>query len=489
MMDNPYLKGSAYNCYSDEQNTKTTQCYGASAIGDGAFLHLDDHVNGLSTLARMGSAIPRTYILQINDASGKSIYKWQQPKGKQVIKQDSAYIVNDMASDPRASYLPGSCSETTCTKLSSFGYKFQRDNGWHFAVKTGTTNNGFDGLMTSWSTQYAVVSWVGNHNRNVNIQKYGAQMETLTEPITRGLMEAAHAGKTPVNWTAPSGIKTASAFVLNHKISSNGEIPPSPSNDLYPSWYAGGVKSNTSAVLDKVSGKLATSCTPALAKDTQANGNAASWNIDIFSGGKANTGSSTTTKSGTQATDDVHSCNDSPPQVSVSASGSPGNYTITVTASQGTHPLSGGTYTTAPAGTITISIAGQTICTLNIPASSSDVYSDSSCTYKPTQDQQAQVTAMVVDSVLFSGSGSSDTVDFQAAATASPVHFTNASYSGGILSVSWTGGSGIVTVTKGGNTVCSATAAAGSCNGAVANTTPHKVTLSDTSGSSDTGNY
>ncbi|MGC1176448.1 MAG: transglycosylase domain-containing protein, partial [Candidatus Saccharimonadales bacterium] len=57
MMDNKYDQSknhSSYNCYSDEALTKTTQCYGASAIGDGAFLHLDDHVNGLSTLARLG---------------------------------------------------------------------------------------------------------------------------------------------------------------------------------------------------------------------------------------------------------------------------------------------------------------------------------------------------------------------------------------------------------------------------------------------------
>jgi membrane peptidoglycan carboxypeptidase len=474
MMDNPYHKGSTYNCYSDEQNTQTTQCYGASAIGDGAFLHLDDHVNGLSTLARLGSAIPKTYILQINDASGKNIYKWQQPKGKQVIKQDAAYIVDDMASDPNASYLPGSCTATNCTKLSSFGYKFHRDNGWHFAVKTGTTNNGFDGLMTSWSTKYAVVSWVGNHNRNVNIQApRGAAMETLTEPMTRGLMEAAHAGKTPVNWTQPSDIKTAAAFVLNHKISSLGEIPPSPTNDLYPSWYTAGAKTNTSAVLDKVSGKLATSCTPALAKDSQTNGNAASWNIDIFSGGKANTGSTTTTsnKNGTQATDDVHNCNDPPPLVSVSVAGDncDSSCTITVTASQqsGGHPLSGGSYTAAPAGTVTVQLAGQTICNLTIPASDSDVFSDSSCTYTPTTAQQAQLTAMVVDSVLYSGNGTSDTINFTPAAVNTPLTYAGSNHTGSPGNpktvIKWNGGGGTVTVKQGSTILCTQSASNGQC--------------------------
>src|SRR5262249_6027940 len=146
-----------------------TQCYNAAAIGDGAFLHLDDHVNGLATMARNGAAIPRTFILKITDGAGRTILQWKQPNATHPVKEDAAYIVNDMASDPNASYLPGSCSATTCTSLRGGGYKFQRDNGWHFAVKTGTTNNGFDGLMTSWSTQFAVVSWVGNHTRNVDI--------------------------------------------------------------------------------------------------------------------------------------------------------------------------------------------------------------------------------------------------------------------------------------------------------------------------------
>jgi membrane peptidoglycan carboxypeptidase len=134
MMANTYhqsKKQSSYNCYADTELTETTQCYG---------LHLDDHVNGLATLGRMGAAIPRTYILKITDAAEKSVFEFKQPKAKQVIKPDTAYIVNDMASDPRASYLPTS-------------YKFQRYKGWNFAVKTGTTNDGYDGLMASWSTK------------------------------------------------------------------------------------------------------------------------------------------------------------------------------------------------------------------------------------------------------------------------------------------------------------------------------------------------
>jgi len=424
MMANPYAQSknlSSYNCYADEALTETTQCYGASAIGDGAFLHLDDHVNGLATLGRLGNAIPHTYILNITNASNKTIYQWKQPKGTQVVKADAAYIVDNMASDPSASYLPGSCSATTCTSLSQGGYKFQRDNGWDFAVKTGTTNNGFDGLMTSWSTQFAVVSWVGNHRRNVDLSAArGAAMETLTEPMTRGLMEAAHSGLKPVNWVQPSTVKTLPAFVVRNHIH-YGDIEPSPTNDLFPGWYVGkSAGSTTSQTMDKVSGKVATSCTPDLAKDVVNNGNVASWNIDIFNGGSQSVGSSSVSNNTTTASDDVHSCSDQKPTISLTvinnttnlADGNcAGTCTFTAAISAGTHPLDDTQYAQFP-GTVTFSVNGTQVD--SIPTASGGPYS---FTYTPTGSGQLIVTATVTDSVLYQGTAEPTTVTASTAPT------------------------------------------------------------------------
>ncbi|HXE10419.1 MAG TPA: hypothetical protein VN554_03260, partial [Verrucomicrobiae bacterium] len=406
MMDNSYYQSkkiNPYNCYSDEKLTKTTQCYGASAIGDGAFLHLDDHVNGLSTLGRMGKAIPRTYILKITDANQKTLYQWKQPKGNQVVKPDAAYIVNNMASDPNASYLPGSCSATTCTPLSRGGYKFQRYNGWNLGVKTGTTNDGYDGLMTSWSTRYAMVSWVGNHTRRVNLN---TTMESLTEPMTRPWMEYAldQLHTKPVNWTAPTGIKTLPAYVVRNHIHF-GDVEPSPSTDLFPSWYVGGSSKNgksTSQTLDRVSNKLATSCTPAAAKEVVGNANVASWNIDIWNGGSPSVGSSTSgTSNNSSATDDVHNCNDSPPTVTLTAPGTcTVNCTITVTVTQGTHALTDPQYPYK--GRLVVTLGGQTIFSTNVSDSPSTV----SFNYAPTSTGSGTLTATVTDSVLYTGTQS-----------------------------------------------------------------------------------
>jgi len=456
MMDNEYDQAhgqKSYNCYADEKQTILTQCYAASAIGDGAYLKLDDHVNGLATLARLGKAIPRTFLLTVTDAAGHDVIKYTQPNGKQVVKADTAYIVDNMASDPNASYLPGSCTATTCAPLSRGGYKFHRYNGWNFAIKTGTTNYAFDGLMTSWSTKYAVVSWIGNHTRNVAINEAA---EYLTTPLTRGWMEYAHENLTPVNWTQPSTVKTAPAFVVRNHIH-NGDIEPSPTNDLYPGNYVGGNnKVGTSQTLDKVSGKVATSCTPAAAKDVQTNSNVAFWNVDIFNGGKANIGTASAGASTSSSpTDDVHNCNDSPPTITLTAPSScEGSCVITATVSAGTHPLTDAQYAQFP-GTVTFNLGGTQIYTTSVSDSPTTV----TFTYTPTSSGSDTLTATVTDSVLYSGTDTAQ-LNFQlppspqgatgatTTGTATPLSLTATTNSAKVTTFSWKGGIGPYTVTR-----------------------------------------
>jgi membrane peptidoglycan carboxypeptidase len=503
MIDNSYDEAhhlSPYNCYSDAQLTKLTQCFDSSAIGDGAYLTLDDHVNGLATIAREGVAIPRTYILKITDGSGKNIYTWKQPTGSQVVRKDAAYIVDNMASDPRASYLPGSCTTTTCdgycipTNCVDLGsdQKFQRFDGWDFAVKTGTTNNNFDGLMTSWSTQYAVVSWVGNHTRNVALNT--SAMEDLTEPLTRGMMQFLHTNLKPDNWTQPTDIKTEASFVVRNHIH-YGDEEPSPTDDIYPSWYVGGgttTTKSTAETIDKVSGLEATSCTPADAKEYEGSSNSATWNIDIFANhGTPNIGttSSAATTSST-ATDNIHNCNDSPPTVSVTATDANSGQanvcdnkcTITVTATQGTHPLSGGSYTTSPAATVSVSLAGKVINTTGIPAGSSNVYSYS-FSYSPSSSGSGALSATAVDSVLYSGTGSTNISYAAAGAITISSPSSGSAVTGSALNVSWGGGSGTynVTVSNGG---VDCTTTGNTCTVQLPNTGSYTIDITDSSGDS-----
>lgn len=391
----------AYKCFTPgvDVNTATSadeaQCYGASAIGDGAYLHLDQHVNGLASLARLGVSIPQTYILKIDDSTNKTVYQWKQPKlgdanVKQVVRAESAYILNDMLSDPKASYLPSN-------------NKWQSYKGWKTAVKTGTTNNGFDGLMTGWNTQYAVGSWVGYHTRNKALSTF---MENLTTPLTKGLMTyALDSLKTsPTNWTEPSGIQHLPAYVVTTHVGV-GSVEPSPSNDIFPSWYKAKSNSNQSSVVDKVSNKTATSCTPDMAKNTLS-GNASDnlFSADVFyPPGSGGSGSS----SGSATSDDVHSCSDTMPTIASAfvnntdvVSGGTATCltgaacTITATVTAGTHPFNDSQYPQYP-GTVNLLVDGQVSQTQAVSDSPATV----SFTYTGTGTHT--IALQVIDSVLF----------------------------------------------------------------------------------------
>src|SRR5690606_27581952 len=107
---------------------------------------------------------------------------------------------------------------------------------WKFAIKTGTTNDAYDGLMASWSSRYAAMTWVGYHTRT---KAMTGSMEQMTAPIVRGWMQGAHDKLASAdNWQKPSGVKSMPAYVVRGKVSRLGESVPSPSNDLYPSWYS-----------------------------------------------------------------------------------------------------------------------------------------------------------------------------------------------------------------------------------------------------------
>lgn len=378
--------GYGYNCYAQGQDVSvanhsdSVQCGPSSGIGDGAYLHLDEHVNGIATLGRLGNFVQQSYISKIVDSNGKEVQLITQPS-KQVIRPDAAYIVDDILSDPNASYFSAAAK-----------YQHQK-NGWHFAVKTGTTNDEYDSLQMSWSTKYTIGVWVGNHTRTVAMAN-GAT-EATTSPIARGFMEAAHANLPASNWKQPSTVKTAPAFIFRGHV--YGSVTPSPSTDLFPSNYQPkSGSSNSTQTIDKVSGKLATSCTPADAKETVGGADSNAWSIDPFHKG----GASASTISGS---DDVHDCDsNSLPQISLTL---PGNGSckstdnggkgcaITATVTQGKNPLSSDKFP----GKIGFVINGNEVSSAAVSSSPSSA----TFYYQPTFSGSATVNAYVLDSVLY----------------------------------------------------------------------------------------
>jgi membrane peptidoglycan carboxypeptidase len=406
-----------YNCYAPETidfiPENEEQCYASSSIGDGAYLKMDEHVHGLATLSRNGISLPRTYILKIEDSNNKTTYEWKLEGGTEAIRPDTAYIVNDMLSDPNASY---------------FSRKIHRFNGnkgtWKYAIKTGTTNDAKDGWMTGYTAKYASAVWVGYHNRTREMSGF---MENMTRPIFQGWMDRAHRNLEPMDWTKPSGVQTAPAYVITSHVGT-GSREPSPSTDLYPSWYQKKGTSNEKRIIDIVSNKLATECTPDLAKKEITGGSANQYSGDTFVEGS---------NGNTNERDDVHKCDDVRPSISVNVSGNNGDYTFRATVSAGTHPLN----SADRPGVVNFKVNNQTIS----GGSVSIAKAQSGVSYKPSSSGSVTVTAEVIDSVLYSSSSSPVTVNLTAA-SGGTITLSYSEQGAVNIRFSWTGGDDTVTI-------------------------------------------
>ncbi len=382
-----------YNCYAPETLEFTSaneeQCYGSAAIGDGAYLKMDEHVHGLATLGRNGLSLPRTYILEIIDAADKKTYEWKLEGGVQTVRPDTAYIISNILSDPRASYFS--------QKIQN--YKNSKGT-WKFAVKTGTTNDAKDGWMTGYSSKYAAAVWVGYHNRTIPMSGF---MENMTRPIFNNWMKRAHADLEPKDFTKPAGVVDAPAYVITSHVGT-GSVEPSPSTDIYPSWYQKKGNNNQKRIIDIISNKLATECTPDLAKKEITGGSAAQFSGDTFVDAEGSEGNATNEK------DDVHLCSDERPSISITVSDNgDGTYTFKASVSAGTHALDSAEH----AGVVNFKVNGQTISggSVGIAAAQSGVI------YTPSADGSATVTGEVIDSVLYNATSNPVNVNFTAATT------------------------------------------------------------------------
>jgi membrane peptidoglycan carboxypeptidase len=394
---------SGYKCYEDEGLTKESQCFASSSIGDGAYLRLDEHVHAYGSLSRNGVNIPQTYILKIEDSKGKVVDEWKPTKGEQALKPETAYIISDILSDPKASY---------------FASKAHNFNGHKYSLKTGTTNDTKDGWLMGYSTHYSAGVWVGYHTRRVEMSGF---METMTRPIWKGWMDEAHKDLQPKDRERPAGVQTKQAYIMRSR-AGGSQIMPSPSQDLFPAWYKNSRRSsNVKQVIDQVSNKLATECTPPRARKETNDVQADSFSSDIFVGtGGRNTSSG--------EKDDVHKCNDKKPGISLSVQKSGNSYNLVASVTQGTHPLSSDKFK----GQVTFAANGR-----QLPGGSFEIGSPGAVVYRNYKPNgTVTITATVVDSVLYDAS---DTERITADNSSSP-SLTVTPSGGNNFTFTWSGG-------------------------------------------------
>lgn len=381
--------------------TESPSTYGLSLVLGSGEVKLNEMVNAYESFANGGMHYPATPILKVTDPTKKTVLdNTKKPTGKRALDPQIAYIMSNILSDNGArAYIFGSNSPLNIP-------------GRKVAAKTGTTTSFRDAWTMGYSPDIVTGVWVGNNDNTV----MKTEAVDIAAPIWNSYMTSAlKAYPTSSDFTKPTGIQTITLDANTGKL-------PSPTTkatrtDIFPSWYKPeNVTGTKTANVDKVSGKLATSCTPAAAVESRSSSGIAAeipssdtayarWAAPVAALAARlgySAGGSLPTEN-----DDVHDCNDAKPTVNVTATPNGNSYTIKVTASQGRYPITG----------ITVSFDDQVISN-----GSTGSYSFS---YTPTTNGSHTITAQAVDTALYTGSDSTT------------VNVTNA------------GGSGIQTISPG----------------------------------------
>lgn len=199
--------------------------FGLSLVLGGGEVKLLEHVNAYGIFANNGIYQKHVSILNVEDNAGTNLFEWKKNKGEQVLDEKVAATMSNVLSDDAArSYVFGSGSILTLKDRP-------------VAAKTGTTNGYIDAWTIGYTPSLVSGVWVGNTN-NTPMRK-GDGGSKLAAPIWNHFMREA--------------LKNTPAE----------EFPTPPPNDAQKPILRGSSGAGIKLLVDKVTGKIATSSTPA----------------------------------------------------------------------------------------------------------------------------------------------------------------------------------------------------------------------------------
>lgn len=152
-------------------------------------------LGGYLTLARGGNYTPATFVREIRDANGNTVYVNENNDGKTVFSQESAYLTTNCLT---------SCSRYgTAKKLASLGFDV--------ASKTGTVASGdgnADAYNVSYTTSDCVLFWQGSERYDEPLPSNvtGGGLPTL---MCKNYLSSIYADKKPSSFLPPAGITEA----------------------------------------------------------------------------------------------------------------------------------------------------------------------------------------------------------------------------------------------------------------------------------------
>jgi membrane peptidoglycan carboxypeptidase len=363
--------------------------YGLSLVLGSGGVQLTQMTNAYESFANGGLHYTQTPILKVYDQKGNVLLDNTKPaKPTQALDPQVSYLMANMLDDNNAKqYVFGNilAVNNNCGDNSD-------TNCVHIGVKTGTTDDVRDAWTIGFTKNIVAGVWAGNDN------DAGMTLEAsdISAPIWEDFMNAVIGGKPNSAWVAPPGIKTVT---LDKKTGRSVTTATTEKTvDVFPSWYTPMTSANgQSAQIDKVSGLLATSCTPPLALESvyssailpeityqQNPQQYDNWLAALRSAGYSTGGGEIPTGS-----DNVHSCSDTKPTATIVGAngGGPYNFTVNVT--------SGSPFTP---DMLQVYFDDQIISTQQIDGAGSYPIS-----YTPTATGNHNFKAIVTDTGLYTG--------------------------------------------------------------------------------------
>ncbi len=310
--------------------------YGLSLVLGTGGVRLAEMANAYESFANGGLHYEQTPILLLKDQKGNIMEDNTKPKKpKQALDPQVASLMADVLSDNNAKqYVFGNSLtlRNQCGNNSATGCV-------HAGAKTGTTEHFNDAWTMGFTPDIVGGVWAGNNDN----KPMSSAAANIAAPIWRDFMNAATGGKATDAFEKATGVKTVTLDKNTGRSVSAGT--KTQTVDIFPSWYTPmGATGGKSAQIDKVSGKLATNCTPELARDTAYSSAVLPeitkaenptqygfWLSALQRAGYSTSGGDLPTES-----DTVHNCDDTKPVANITGASGGGPYNFSVNVTSGT---------------------------------------------------------------------------------------------------------------------------------------------------------
>jgi len=168
-------KAYDFGLFTFEPTRANLNRFGLSITLGGGETRLVDLTNAYAAIGRGGLSRTYTSVKEIQNYTGKTMYKASKPQEKRVISEDVAFIISHILSDNNA-------------RKEVFGTRsYLNVPGRTVAAKTGTTNDKRDNWALGFTKSVSVGVWVGN-NDNSPMDPKIASGATGASPIWYRLM-------------------------------------------------------------------------------------------------------------------------------------------------------------------------------------------------------------------------------------------------------------------------------------------------------------